>query len=89
MTERNIRWIVFGTCMAFAICITAIIVGGSVRASVREEERVLAIKDMADAMKIVCPPTPTESYPEAYACIGGLQLMLETIDVKRRRGEAV
>lgn len=83
MTDRNIRWIIFCTILSFAIIITALAVGAAVRQGVRDEERTMAIKDMADAMDVVCKTTDT--LPQAYACIGGLQVMLETIDIKRKR----
>lgn len=55
-----------------------------------KDERTLAIKDMADAVNAVCADAEADptSYPKAHACIGGLQMMIETIETKRKREAA-
>lgn len=94
--DKNVLWLLFW----LAIMCTAMVAGWSgwaiaqTRAQEQiREERTLAIKDMADAMKVVCgddPPAPADesALPRAYACIGGLQVMLEAVDIRRKREAA-
>lgn len=58
----------------------------SERDKVRAERNQL-VSDMADAFDKVCAGATADplSTPKAYTCLGGLHLMIETIDVRRKR----
>ena len=90
-SDKNALWALFG--IALLATATA---SGSLGWAIQSDaararlaaERTAAVGDMADAMKVVCAEHPGDrELPRAYACIGGLQMMLATIEIKDKRVE--
>lgn len=89
--KNDYAW-VYGVLGAlFLIGITGGVVNGLTLREVDRrvaDERTLAVKDMADALKVVCNEDAETDLAQARACLGGVQVMFQALDIKRQRETA-